>query len=753
MPAPLVTSCPGCGKSIKYPERAVGKSIRCRYCGTVSKAPASSKPTDAPQDETSSHPSADATREEKRISRRPIPVAAPARPTPPSVASSPMPGRPAIGHQLGEAGSPVIISQPRLRRKFPVTLVVLTALGIIAICSAITGSVIAFVARHHHGTATGEAEPPRDPAALASRDTQPAASVVTGDYPRRILAIGVHNYIFANPTSYGFDASGLVKRDLGKTVEKLASRFRVPDSQVFELSDGAMEPRRRIPLKPVIEQSIQRFVETSRKQDRIILLLCAHTVEIEGVPYVVPLEGDLTDPKTLIPLEWILKQLASCRAQQKWLIADFNRYDRGRGVELPHGGKLAASTAQLLKNPPPGVQVWSACSEGEYSYEFDDYYEFRDGNRIQGIKGGVFLSMFSVVFMQGLGGKTQSPSDSLPIEDLAKKVNELTQRLSEELEDPEDNSESAPGKSSAEAGDGKPRSRVKQSPFISGSPATETVPYDPTEAVPPSLVIPTPREVFGERLASVNEVRQLVDFFLLPPIKEARKTASGIRFDEIFPFRKDLLDEYRNHMTAEQVRQQAAQYPVRAAVVHALEQIRGLESGEVALPATLTEADRSDSAKANFARMQRAPARVMNVLEELDQELERALEHRDAEKSKFWQLTFDYVRAQVKARHVYVNEYTNAFGIVRRDRLPALDPQKGHVGWRLASQETLSTNDNAMKERRKEVRKIYDSIIREHPDTPWAIVAKRERNIALGLRWEPYARPKSEQLETVADSR
>jgi hypothetical protein len=32
-------------------------------------------------------------------------------------------------------------------------------------------------------------------------------------------------------------------------------------------------------------------------------------------------------------------------------------------------------------------------------------------------------------------------------------------------------------------------------------------------------------------------------------------------------------------------------------------------------------------------------------------------------------------------------------------------------------------------------------------------LAKRERNIALGLRWEPFARPKSEQVEAISDAR
>lgn len=756
MPVPLVTACPGCGKSIKYPAHAVGKSIRCRYCGTISKAPHPPEAPPAPKDDTVSHRAADGTHEEKRVPRRqsagspPLPAPMKAPPVQaPRVSSLPSP--PADVPQI----APLVTLNSRRRRRHGFGwLIVIGAVGIILTCAAITVGVVAVIGLRVTSQENRDGGSTPATAGTPVHESQPLPHAVTSDFPRRILAIGVHNYIFANPTSYGADSTGLIRRDFGKTVEKIANRFRIPEGQVFELSDGAPEPRRRIPLKPVIEQTIQRFVETCRRQDRIILLLCAHTVEVEGTPYVVPLEGELTDPKTLIPLDWIMKQLGDCRAQQKILIADFNRYDRGRGVELPHGGKMAASTAKLLKNPPPGVQVWSACSEGQYSYEFDDYYEFRDGDRVQGIKGGAFLSLFSVAFMQGLGGKIQSPNDVLPIEALAAKVNELTERLSEEFADSEDDSADAPANPppappSAE----KPARRAKQIPFLAGNLPSETVTYDPTEPVPPAIVIPTPQDVFGERMASVEQVRRLVDFFALPPIKEPRKTDVRIRFDEILPFRAERLAEYHNGMTAEQVQKEASRYPVRAAVVRAIEEIRKLESGDGALPSILTEADRSDAAKAAFARMQRGPARVMHVLEQITEELDQAVARRDDEKSKFWQATLDYVRAQVKARHIYVNEYTNAFGIVRRDRLPELDSKKGHVGWRLASRETLSTNDSSMKELRKELRKIYDDIIKEHPDTPWAILAKREKNVALGLRWEPFARPKSEQMEGFADSR
>lgn len=749
----LEAPCPGCGRILKYPGHAVGKSVRCRKCGTIWRATAGHT-TDSPDPspragaDTGSRTAA----QTRHLPRRPVPVAPPAASLT-AKADLPRPGPLTLDLGQSTPATAAIIAAPPRRRRSNSWLTWVFAFSLIGFCIVLAGGTIWWVRHYWLAAANTDRDFDGGLRAGATADDESQARKPTTDFPRRLLAIGVHNYIFANPTSYGFDPAGLIKRDFGKTVEKLASRFRIPESQVFELSDGAPPPRRKIPLKPIIEQTLQRFVDTSRRQDRIIVLLCAHTIEIEGKPYVVPLEGELTDPNTLIPLESILQKLGECRAQQKVLIADFNRYDRGRGVELPHGGRLGANTAKMLKNPPPGVQVWSACSEGEYSYEFDDYFEFRDHGRIQGIKGGAFLCMFSVAFMQGAGGKIQTPNDPLPLESLAEKVNEYTKRLSEELDEPDDGTSSNDGDKDDKPTAPKNGRRVKQTPFLLGSPLAEAVPFDGQEPPPEPIVIPTPRDVFGGEMASAEEVRRIVDFFALPPIKEARKDSPEVRFDEILPFRAERLSDYRAGMTADQVRREAERYPFRAAIVDAIEELRKLDSGEGALPATLTEADRSDAAKAAFARMQRGPARVMHVLEELAAKLERVAAERENEKSKFWRATFDYLQAQIRARHIYVNEYTSAFGIVRRDRLPAIDPAKGHVGWRLASRETLSTNDNAIKEMRKELRKIYDGIIRDHPDTPWAVLAKRERNIALGLRWEPFARPKSEQVEAISDAR
>ncbi len=109
------------------------------------------------------------------------------------------------------------------------------------------------------------------------------------------------------------------------------------------------------------------------------------------------------------------------------------------------------------------------------------------------------------------------------------------------------------------------------------------------------------------------------------------------------------------------------------------------------------------------------------------------------EKSKRWQANYDYILAQVKARLVYINQYNLMLGKVRKDELPELvkDEAKGinQSGWRLAAIPDIN-GDADGKTLAKEIKKELENLVTEHPRTPWALQAKRERGLALGLQWQ-----------------
>src|SRR5204862_285701 len=48
------------------------------------------------------------------------------------------------------------------------------------------------------------------------------------------------NYLFANPTSYGYDPRGSVRRDFNALLTRFGDKLKIPRSQIYELSDGAI---------------------------------------------------------------------------------------------------------------------------------------------------------------------------------------------------------------------------------------------------------------------------------------------------------------------------------------------------------------------------------------------------------------------------------------------------------------------------------------------------------------------------------
>ena len=749
MSATLLGKCPGCKNAVRLSEDWAAQTVRCKKCGMISQ----------------SRPTAGYLARRSVVQAANVPVlAAPVVQAVPIV----FPPAASVGENAWSAmdeSAPVVIA-PRYRKPGRGWVSVLVVLLFLGVCVGGTAAgVVIFGPRLKAWSERVSRSSEKGTAPAVGNGPNKATPVelpdVAGEFPRRMLGISVNNYVFANPTSYGTDSRGQIRRDFGQTLMKIGDKFRIPTRQVYELSDAAPGTRQKPPLKPIIEKTIQLFLESSRPQDRVILIICAHTVDIDGKPYLVPLEGELKDAKTLIPLAWLMEQLDRCPAQQKLLMADFNRFDRARGKERPNGGKLAARTEKMLKNPPKGVQVWSACSAGQYSYEFDEVAEFNG----QAIKGGAFLSMFSVAFREGASG-IQKPEDALPLEKLSKRVNSDTAAFSVGLDDGDDEEPAVEAKPEPKKDDMKPAvkdekkparkaSKPAQLPFLAGEMKAEQIAYKQDEPAPKSFSIPSPGDVFAEGLATYDAIEALLDEIALPAMKPAKASDTRVRFDRVFPFLAETMKDYDDKVSIDAIKKNKDKYPLRAAVIDAAEVIRGLNASgtEMVLPDRISESDRTDAQKTNFARLQRGPARILQRLETVMEALQKAGDERKEEKSKRWQAHFDYVSAQVKARYVYIHEYTSAVGLIRKDNLPDLDKKKGHIGWKLAATERLLSTAE-VKDMAKDANKLYAKLIKEHPKTPWEILAKRERLMALGLQWEAYGESnKKDDDSAMADGK
>jgi hypothetical protein len=521
-------------------------------------------------------------------------------------------------------------------------------------------------------------KPKRDPAA-----DPPARS--TKDFPRRALTISVNNYLFLNPINYG---SPLRKSNSVRTLlERFTSGLRVPMEQNFELSDAAAMGRARPPVKAAIEKTLNDFIATSRPQDRIIVLLIAHSVEIDGEVYVIPLEGDQDAKDGLISLTWILGKLAAASARQKILVLDTCRFNPTRGQERPGGGPMGEKLDAMLKEPPSGLQVWTACVAGQQSYEFDSS---ANGN----VNNGLFLDCLQRALTNE--GSTRRPDEPIRLDPLVAKVNALMQAELDPL-------------------------KLVQTSRLAGTEVDGGAPYDPTQPPAAKLSIEVPRPS-SEGVAPLAEVRTILKEIDVPPIKLTNDDML-MRAESMPPFSAKALAEYKDDGAKTPFRE--AVEKTRATLNQQLKGKRLQEEWQM-----IGDENKHKAFVKDF--QEKELARTLRELEEALDDLRKVgKEGRKEEKSKRWLANYDYILARLEAQIAYLYEYDSALGEMRKEL-----PERGPNGWRLASQ-SKQNGDAAGRKLGTESKKLLDKLAKEHPGTPWEIVAKRDRLTNLGLKWQP----------------
>ncbi len=262
-------------------------------------------------------------------------------------------------------------------------------------------------------------------------------------------------------------------------------------------------------MKPVIEKTLTDFLDESRPQDRHHGLL--HRPRrwplTANEMYLAPIEGELNNAATLIPLKWVYEQMAKCPARQKVLVVDVNRLNPGHGLERPNGGPMDPKEDAALNAPPPGVQVWTACTAGQQSYELDDALM------------GLFLDELDTALVtdeksKGLKDKIQHPEDPLPMERLRDLVNAGMKR---ELSD----------------------FKLEQTSRLSGEEAKDGAPYDKSAPPAPAIVLATPPK--GD---SAGKVQSVLNEIGVPPLKPSRVDDTGVHLKDLPPFPMDKMNDY-----------------------------------------------------------------------------------------------------------------------------------------------------------------------------------------------------------------
>jgi hypothetical protein len=691
MSAVIQATCPGCKKLLRLPADWINQLIRCKQCGTVvqvkkrtttttpvlsrsqmpsAPAPASANvaSTSAPASTLTAAPVGGA-----RSGPEDIPYAVPAQPQP----------VPADFSRLAfvEEASPESTERRRSRsgRRSIGPWVLVGFLFLVTLLAG--GAVLAVVAsKFPNIIGWSPLPPPRTTAENTEKETSPTAGGLL-TFPRRALVISVNNYLYANPVNYGVPG-----HSVHALSDKLANGLRIPKDQIAELSDSAPQGAAKPPMKSLIEKTITEFLDSSRKQDRLLLLFIGHVTEIGDEVYLVPIEGEMDNKETLIPLKWVYEQLSKCEARQKVLVLDVARFNPGRGQERPGGGPMSAKVDEALKNPPEGVQVWSACVAEQSSYEFDN----------AATNDGMFIEAMIDIFGKGLGGTIQKPEDSFPLNALETAVNRY---LKEELD---------------------PLQKVQTSRLAGKEPA-EGAAADPKEKAPPKVAIPTPA-LEGDKVADIRLVRGILREIDVPSVKKDREEMR-IRAESFPLFPGKALAAYSAD---------SAKTPFRDAVDKARSALQNQLDKERLQEYFNAPADKTALNK-ELETKGKQLGKAMYEIETAMDELAKVEAEREKEPPR-WQANYDYVLSRLNAQYAYLNEYSALLGQMRKDQQPPLEP-KVHTGWRVAS--TTTVNDSIAKKHAKDSVKILDKIVKEHPDTPWAILAKRDRLTNLGLEWQP----------------
>lgn len=146
--------------------------------------------------------------------------------------------------------------------------------------------------------------------------------------------------------------------------------------------------------------------------------------------------------------------------------------------------------------------------------------------------------------------------------------------------------------------------------------------------------------------------------------------------------------------------------------------------------------------EADFVRQvslaQRSAAILEPQIERLYQVLKQGEKDRSSELSPRWQAGYDLAYGRVLAAKVRVESYNGMLALVKTS-LAFEDPKNNT--WVLRAADTIETGSAAAKLAEKAT-ELLQRVVRDHPQTPWAMLAQKELDIPIGWKWtETFTEP------------
>jgi len=211
-------------------------------------------------------------------------------------------------------------------------------------------------------------------------------------------------------------------------------------------------------------------------------------------------------------------------------------------------------------------------------------------------------------------------------------------------------------------------------------------------------------------------------------------------------FDPNAMREYRPDWVSSDHYARALQKdPIRGAVINAALITQQQLPGQPGL--TFPPADAPEFAE-QMVRNQETVARIAYTVDEALAPITAVAKLRDRETSRRWQAHYDLIRGRLLTMKIRCYEYNTACAKMKKDRPKFKDPKSN--AWRLVPTEDILSGDKVAGVAR-EARALLKRVEDDHPNTPWALLARRELKDPFGFKWaETYVPPAPKRDEAEA---
>lgn len=173
--------------------------------------------------------------------------------------------------------------------------------------------------------------------------------------------------------------------------------------------------------------------------------------------------------------------------------------------------------------------------------------------------------------------------------------------------------------------------------------------------------------------------------------------------------------------------------PLRQAVLMAAQITQtNLPPNVPARPPLVFPAADSPEFKERMSDGQEQVARIMYTVDEALPAITAVVKLRDHEKSRRWLAHYDLIRGRLLAMKLRCYEYNWACAKMKKDPQKFTNPKNN--SWRLVPDTEVRSSAKAA-EVAEEAHALLARVIKEHPGTPWALLAQREIKDPFGFKW------------------